>query len=133
MPYTYTATAERVGTYSGRGHHLLTVTESGVTANTDEWHFSLATLGLPRVGVVKAVLCSSTGGTATQLNPDMGYAAGNADIYAKGGLANTPVHFHPTTGLIWPCDGGLIYGQSNANGTATTITTYILIAEGADQ
>lgn len=132
MPYAYTSTVSAVGTHRGRRHYLLTVTETDVAGASDEWQVVLATAGLPRVCVVKAVECSFTGGSATTVDPEAGSGAAQSDIYSNGTAGASPLHFHPTSGVIWPCNGGTVYGQSNANGTATTITTKVLVAEGTD-
>ncbi len=131
MAYSFSATVAAVGVYRGRQHYLVTVTESDVAGSSDEWSITLASYDLPRVGVVKVVECTFTGGSATTVDPEAGMHAGGSDVYANGTAGASPLHFHPATGLIWP-DSGTLYGQSKANGAATTIVTKLLVAEGTD-
>lgn len=131
MPYAAAApVVERLGRTGNREHFLVTVVETGVTGNTDEWSFTLASAGLPRVCRVLAVSCVGSGGTFTTLANEAGMVAAGSDVYANGATAS-PVRFKPSNAVIWP-DSATLYGQSNANGTATTITTKLLIAEGTD-
>ncbi len=134
MAYSFSVAVAQVGVYRGRQHYLVTVTESDVAGASNEWNLTLASYDLPRVGVVKAVETVVTGGSATTVDPEAGSHAGGSDVYANAAAGASPLHFHPTTGLIWPCAGGAtLYGQSNANGTATTIVTKLLVAEGSDE
>lgn len=134
MPYSFgTPTVTDAGTHRGRKHYLLTVTETGVTGNTDEWSVALASFDLPRVGTVKAVSCVIGGGAATTVDPQAGMVATGTDVYVNGS-AGSPVFYAPPASapaIIWP-HAATLYGQSKANNTATSIVTKILIAEGTD-
>ena len=132
MPYAAAApVVERLGRTNGREHYLVTVVETGVTGSTNEWSFTLASAGLPRVAMVKAVEVTFSGGSATNVDPEAGTYASGANVYSNGSASASPCHFNPTSGIIWPSSATL-YGQSNADGTATTVTTKLLIAEGTD-
>ena len=121
---------ESLGIYAKRKAYLVTIVETGVTGNTNEWSFTLASAGLPRVCTVRAVSVYMTvgGGNATTVDPQAGMVASGVDVY-ENGTAAANVMFFPTVGQIWP-HSATLFGQSKANGTADTITTKILVTEG---
>ena len=129
MAYAASVTTADLGVTGGRRHYLVTVVETGVTGATDEWSFTLASAGLPRVCRVMAVSCVGSGGSATTFANEAGMVTSGSDVYANSATAS-PIRFKPSAGIVWP-DSATLYGQSNANGTATTITTKILIMEGS--
>lgn len=131
MPYASSASTTDLGVTGGRRHYLVTVTETGVTGATDEWSFTLASQQLPRVCVVRSVSCVLTagGGGATSVDPEAGMVTSGTDVYSNGAAAPTVI-FVPAVGQIWP-HSATLYGQSNADGTADTIVTKLLIAEGS--
>lgn len=126
---SFTVAVERLGPTGGREHYLITVTESSVAGASDEWTVTLGSQDLPRVGRVKALSCVSSGGSHTTIAPRAGMVTGGTDVYSIS-AASSPIFNNPTIGQVWP-HAATLYGRSGANGTATTITTKILLAEGS--
>lgn len=129
MSYAYSAALTAKARLGGRWHYYVTVTEAGVTGNTDEWQITLNSLGVPPLGTVKLVSAATSGGTATTIDPQAGEAAAGVNIYENSAAAAS-VRFEPSSGKYAAVVAGIIYGQSKANGTATTITTRLTIVEG---
>ena len=129
MAYAYSAAVTAKAKLGGRWHYYVTVTETAVTGNTDEWQIDLDSLGITALGTVKLVSASFSGGSASLLDPQAGEAAGAVNIYENGSAAAAP-RFEPSSGKYAAVVAGIIYGQSKANGTATTITTRLTIVEG---
>lgn len=114
---------------NGRRYRIYTVTETGVTAATDEYQLT----DVPVVGRVvgyRAVLTAGVGGTATTIDPELGEVTTGKNLFENGAAAAT-VRAFPA--VVTCPTGGILYGRSGANGTtagAGCIVSVIVIAEG---
>lgn len=125
MAYEATATvAERQ--IAGEAYVVVTLVETGVTGATDEKEIT----GLPSVGTVTYVksTLAAGGGTATTVDPQLGESANTDNVWACASAAatareaNLDARYHSA--------GRSLFWQSNANGTADTVTSVIVIKAG---
>lgn len=129
MAYAYTIDSQRTRRAGGQTFHIVEITETGVTAATDEYTIT----GLPFVGTVveKDVVLTAGDGTATTVDPELGETTTGTEIWVNGAAAAS-VHDDGSDPFTTVTDG-TIYGRSGANGnTGTTgsIATRLTILEG---
>jgi hypothetical protein len=120
---TFTVSERQI---NGEAYAVVALTETGVTGATDEKEIT----GLPALGTVvyvKSVLAAG-GGTATTVDPQLGETT-NTDTVWAGAAAAATVR-EADLDKRYYSSGRSLFWQSNANGTADTITSTIVIKAG---
>lgn len=129
MAYAFTVSDPVIENVAGRKHVVYEITETDV-GTTDEWH-----VAIPKFATVVLFEGELTdAGSATQIDPELGLAAGwtadTLDEVWPGGTAATYIREQLDKRVY--SESAVLYGRSTPDNTANEIVTRIVVVEGCD-